>query len=259
MRLKLISCEVFTRELCDAAARSPHQVDLEFLPKGLHDIGCTGMRTRLQSVIDRVDTSMFDTILLGYGLCNNGIAGLVARGVPLVVPRAHDCMTLFFGSRQRYEEYFRQNPGTYFLTTGWIERGEATGELRQLSIQHANGMDLTYSELVEKYGEDNAQFLYEQLCDQTKHYRRLTFIEMGLEPNGSFVATARKRAEEKGLQFSTEQGDLRLIHTLVNGPWDGSDFLTVAPGERIITDFTDGLIRAEKGEAGGGNERGGSG
>jgi hypothetical protein len=120
-------------------------------------------------------------------------------------------------------------------------------------------MDLTYSELVEKYGEDNAQFLYEQLCDQTKHYRRLTFIEMGLEPNGSFVATARKRAEEKGLQFSTEQGDLRLIHTLVNGPWDGSDFLTVAPGERIITDFTDGLIRAEKEDAGGGNERGGSG
>jgi len=245
MRLKIISCEVFTRELCDAAARSPHQVDVQFLPKGLHDIGCSGMRERLQSAIDGVDTSLFDTILLGYGLCNNGIAGLVARGLPLVVPRAHDCMTLFFGSRERYEEYFRQNPGTYFLTTGWIERGEATGELRQLSIQHANGMDLTYRELVEKYGEDNAQYLYEQLCDQTKHYRRLTFIEMGLEPNGSFLSTARKRAEEKGLEFSTEQGSLRMIHALVNGPWQESEFLTVRPGERIVTDFSEGLIRAE--------------
>ena len=246
MRLKVISCEVFTRELCDAAAHSAHQVDLEFLPKGLHDIGCAGMRERLQAAIDRVDPALFDMILLGYGLCNNGIAGLIARGIPLVVPRAHDCMTLFFGSRERYEEHFRLNPGTYFLTTGWIERGEATGDLRQLSIQHANGMDLTYRELVEKYGEDNAQFLYEQLCDQTKHYRKLTFLEMGLEPDGSFAATARKRAEEKGLEFSTEQGSLRLIHALVNGPWEESEFLRVAPGERIITDFGGGLIRVER-------------
>jgi hypothetical protein len=246
MRLRIISCEVFTRELCDAAARSVHQVDLAFLPKGLHDIGCTGMRERLQAAVGGVDASLYDALLLGYGLCNNGIAGLVARSLPLIVPRAHDCMTLFFGSRERYEEYFRKNPGTYFLTTGWIERGEATGDLRQLSIQHANGMDLTYGELVEKYGEDNAQFLYDQLCDQTKHYRRLTFIEMGLEPDGSFRETARKRAEEKGLAFGTEQGNLRLIHALVNGPWEESEFLIVRPGERIVADFGGGLIRAER-------------
>ena len=246
MRLTLISCEVFTRELCEAAARSPHQVDLLFLPKGLHDIGCQGMRERLQAAVDGVDESLCDRVLLGYGLCNNGIAGLAARGVPLVVPRAHDCMTLFFGSRERYEEYFRKNPGTYFLTTGWIERGEATGELRQLSIQHANGMDMTYRELVEKYGEDNAQYLYDQLCDQTKHYKKLTFIEMGLEPDGSFAATARSRAEEKGLEFSTERGDLRLLRALVNGPWDEREFLTVPPGSQIIADYSDGLIRAGK-------------
>lgn len=246
MRLRVISCEVFTRELCDAAARSGHQVDLDFLPKGLHDIGCTGMLARLQAAVDAVDASRYDALILGYGLCNNGIAGLAARSLPLIVPRAHDCMTLFFGSRERYEEYFRKNPGTYFLTTGWIERGEATGDLRQLSIQHANGMDLTYGELVAKYGEDNARFLYDQLCDQTKHYSRLTFIEMGLEPDGSFLETARKRAEEKGLTFGTEEGNLRLIHALVNGPWEEGEFLTVRPGEKIATDFGGGLIRAER-------------
>jgi len=248
MRLTLISCEVFTRELCETAARSPHQVNLLFLPKGLHDIGCSGMRERLQAAVDSVDESLCDMILLGYGLCNNGIVGLTARGVPLVVPRAHDCMTLFFGSRERYEEYFRKNPGTYFLTTGWIERGEATGDLRQLSIQHASGMDMTYGELVEKYGEDNAQYLYDQLCDQTKHYRRLTFITMGLEPDGTFLATARKRAEEKGLAFSTERGNLRLMRALVNGPRDPGEFLTVPPGFRIAADYTNDLIRAEKAE-----------
>ena len=39
MKLKLISCEVFYREMGFAISRSPHQVDIEFLPKGLHDIG----------------------------------------------------------------------------------------------------------------------------------------------------------------------------------------------------------------------------
>ena len=30
MRLKLISCEIFYREMCWAVARSPNQVDIEF-------------------------------------------------------------------------------------------------------------------------------------------------------------------------------------------------------------------------------------
>ena len=37
MRLKLISCEIFYREVCAAVARSVNQVDVEFLPKGLGD------------------------------------------------------------------------------------------------------------------------------------------------------------------------------------------------------------------------------
>ena len=55
VRLKLIACEIFYRELCAAVARSVNQVDLEFLPKGLHDIGQEGMNRRLQEVLAGVD------------------------------------------------------------------------------------------------------------------------------------------------------------------------------------------------------------
>ena len=95
MRLKLISCEIFYRELCWAVARSPNTVDIEFLPKGLHDIGSEGMSARLQAVLDRVDDPRYEAVLLGYGLCNNGIAGLRPGKYRLIVPRAHDCITLF--------------------------------------------------------------------------------------------------------------------------------------------------------------------
>ena len=140
MRLKLISCEVFHREMCAVIARSPNQVDLEFLPKGLHDIGCVGMLARLQAVLDKVEEEKYEAVLFGYGLCNNGLAGLQSRTIPLVVPRAHDCITLFLGSKERYLDYFQNHPGVYFKTTGWIERNAVEGELSQLSIQRKTGM-----------------------------------------------------------------------------------------------------------------------
>ena len=55
MRIKLLSCEVFFREICLLAASSPHTCDLEFLPKGLHDLGADKMPARLQEYIDRAD------------------------------------------------------------------------------------------------------------------------------------------------------------------------------------------------------------
>ena len=79
MKLKLISCEVLYREMCAVIARSPNEVDVEFLPKGLHDIGCNSMRKRLQDAVDRVDPECYEAVLLGYALCGNGTAGLTAR------------------------------------------------------------------------------------------------------------------------------------------------------------------------------------
>ncbi len=86
MKLKLISCEVFYREMCAAVARSHNRVDAEFLPKGLHDLPCLDMRKRLQETIDRVDPAEYDAVLLGYGLCNNGLHHVEAREIPLVLP-----------------------------------------------------------------------------------------------------------------------------------------------------------------------------
>jgi hypothetical protein len=233
MKLKLISCEVFFREFCHVVARSPHQIDLEFVPKGLHDMGQIPMRDRPQEAIDRVDTSAYDALLLGYGLCNFGINGLRSPALPMVVPRAHDCMTLFFGSQERYLENFQSAPGTYYLTTGWMERGEPSGEFKQLSIQHQSGMDKTFEELVELYGEDNARYLLEQLGDQTRHYTRIAFIEMGIEPDDSFFQGAEQRAKDRNLTYERLQGDMRLFLDLVNGNWNDRDFLTVPAGHRI--------------------------
>lgn len=247
MRLKLISCEVFYREVCWVVARSPNTVDVEFLPKGLHDLGAKRMRERIQTVLDRVDPTRYEAVLLGYGLCNHGLAGITAGTVPLVLPRAHDCITLFLGSKERYLEYFTAHPGVYFKTTGWIERGESDGELAFLSIPRQLGIDADYESLVARYGEENARYLYETVCCPARYYRQFTFIEMGVEPDDRFERQTRAEAKARGWRFEKVRGDLALLARLVNGPWKPDEFLFVPPGHRVVATCNPSIVAAEGG------------
>jgi hypothetical protein len=245
MRLKLIACEILYRELCAAAACSINQIDVEFLPKGLHDIGRAGMSARLKEAVDAVDETRYEAIILGYALCSNGLIGLQAKNIPLIVPRAHDCITLFLGNKERYLEYFKKNPGTYFKTSGWIERGEGLTQSNSDSIQLQTGMNRSYQELVEKYGEDNAKYLHDQLCDITRNYGKIAFIEMGVEPDGRFEQKARNDAAAMGWKYEILHGDMSLLWDLLDGRWDDNRFLLIPPGGKIAPSYDEKIIKIE--------------
>jgi hypothetical protein len=240
MRLLLIACEIVLRELCEAILRSPHRVDVQFMPKGLHDLGGPELQKRLQAAIDAADPAEYDAIVFGYGLCGNGLAGLEARKLTLVAPRAHDCITLLLGNRATYRQYFTANPGTYYRSVGWVERGEA--------IQNQLfGMSLTRTSLeslIEKYGESNGRYLYEEFRSYEQHYTRLAYIENGLAPDASSLDSARAEAAEKHWSFEIVPGELTLFRRLVAGAWD-EDFLVVTPGHRIEVSYDgDEIVKA---------------
>lgn len=94
MRLKLISCDIFEREVKAAAARSSNQIELEFLPKALHQLSDREKVRSLQGLICRAHRRKFHAVLLVTGSCKEGLAGLRAGSIPLVVPRAKDCISL---------------------------------------------------------------------------------------------------------------------------------------------------------------------
>jgi hypothetical protein len=242
MRLGVLCCEVFFREVCLLAANSPHTIDVAFLPKGLHDLGVDRMVPRLQSEIDAMSQKGYDALVMIYGLCNNGIVGLQARDTRLVFARAHDCITLFMGDRQRYMDYFSAHPGTYYRTTGWLEHADSTGAGEE-TVSQKLGLAMQYEELVRKYGEDNAQYLWEMLGDWTQNYDRLTYIHMGLECEGPFRDRARREAEERGWTFDEVQGSMRLLHKALYGEWD-EDFLIVEPGQTVTAAHSEGIIAA---------------
>jgi hypothetical protein len=241
MRLRVIACEVIARELYHVAAAAPGVVDIHFLTQGLHDIGPEPMKARLQEEVDRTDAKLYDAVALGYALCSNGTDGICARDIPVVLPRAHDCITLLLGSRQRYKQEFEAVPGTYYGSAGWYERDHENLSHPGLGAAGGLGKRYKYEEYVEAYGEENAKYIMEQLEGGLRHYERLLFVRTGLGGEDDAIACARRRADEEGWRFETADGDLALLRKLVSRQWD-EDFVVLRPGESIKPTHNDTIV-----------------
>ena len=260
-RLLAIGCEILSREAAAAIAQSPCVVDFEPMPKALHDIGEASMSTRLQAKIDsslatRAPDAWPDAIVLLYGLCNYGIRGLRAP-TPIVVPRAHDCITLLLGSRARYDEHFQANPGTFYRSPGWIER-DSDPDANPASVTRRLGIVHDRAQLIEKYGADNAEYLMATMGDWFKNYRRLCLIDTGVGPREDYRRVCRAQADEKRWAYEEIAGDARLIEQLLSGDWNEQDFLVLQPGQRIAASHDASVIRADgrsDADASGGGDR----
>jgi hypothetical protein len=244
MRLYAVACDVLARPVYLCAARSPHVVDIRLFERGLHDVP-KDLRTRLQEAIDEAPTTA-DAVVLGYGLCGGATAGIVARDRPVVLPRAHDCITLFLGARERYAQETTDGPATYWYVADQLERKDgyraSVGGLAIGSDTDAE-IEATRAEYVAKYGEDNADYLMEVLGGWRVHYGRAAFVSMGVADEAASEAAARDEAERRGWAFERIEGSLVLLRRLIDGDWD-EDMLVLQPGERLAMSYDDGVVKA---------------
>jgi hypothetical protein len=191
----------------------PEDVPYEILDFGLH-LHPSDLRASLQRKIDQLSPGT-DVLLLGYGLCSMAVVGLKAAQATLVIPRTDDCIGIFLGSCAAYRAQIEREPGTYYLTKGWIEVGDSPFEEHQ--------------RLVQKYGEAKAERMTRLVL---KNYKRLGFINSGQQEIERYRQYARQAAERFGLQFEEIQGSSALVRKLIYGPWD-QEFVVVPPGETV--------------------------
>jgi hypothetical protein len=207
---KVIACATVIEEMLTLL---PEDVTYEVLDFGLH-LTPEKLRSQLQAAIDSASVEV-DTIILGYGLCSMAAVGLKANGCTIVIPRVDDCIAIFLGSRAAYREQFGQEPGTYYLTKGWIEVSDTPFA--------------EYERLVEKYGAERAERMIKLML---KNYTRLAFINTGHYDQERYREYARRTAERFGLRYEEIPGSKALVKKMLHGPWD-DDFVVAHPGETI--------------------------
>ena len=241
MHLKVIACEVLARELYYCAARAANTVDIELLSQGLHD-NPDIMRERLQSRIDAVDADRFDGVLLGYGLCNNGVVGLRADALSLVIPRAHDCITFLLGSNERYADLFAGRPGTYYYSSGWLEYPSREGERVEYTPASGLAKRMALMESIENYGEENGRFLFESMSQWEVHYTHGVLVTFPFISHLGLQEKVKAVCAEHAWEYDEVPGDLALIQDWLEGASDEERFLIVQPGQAIEARYDESII-----------------
>ena len=245
MKLKLIACDIARTEFDWAMKQSPHSFDVEYLPQGYHNDVETGRRA-IQESINAADAGGYERIILGYALCNNMLAGIRASAVPMIVARAHDCITWFLGSKERYREEFDNSPGTYYYTEGWLGVRDGGQQAAQPEPEEREssgvGISGTWEEMVAKYGEDNAKFLWEMSTAWTKHYHYGTYIDLPCANREACLVKVDAICRRNGWERKELPGDIGLFQRWVDGPWSSEEFLAVPAGAHMIPTFDNQIL-----------------
>ncbi len=210
----VIACRVIKNEL-DALLNENDPVEVHYLDQNLHR-NPEKMTGTIQAKVDEV-SRYAGHIVLGYGLCSNGVVGVRAVSQEICVPRVHDCITLMLGSRQAFHEAFNAQSGTYYLSAGWLQRKK-------------DPLGILEDEYIPRMGREEAVL---GLREELQHYTRIVFIRGKDESVEDHRKRAMKNAAFLGMDYAEMEGSDRYFRKILFGPYDSSDFVCVPPGETI--------------------------
>ena len=244
MHLKMLCCKIIEREVSLLAASSRNVVDVTMIRQKLHDKP-ENLNRFLQSEIDAIEAGShpysnqteFDAILLGYALCSHTVVGLHTRRVPLVIPRAHDCVTLLMGDRHTYMAYYMQNAGTFYYWPGAAE---------QMDYYDEDRYRRSYAFYLNRYRGDERKA--RKAVDKEKslfdRYGKITYIDWASLPFPEYEEELRRDAAGRFWAFEKLDGRDTLLRDLLNGNWSEDRFLVIQPGQTAVPSYDDGVIRA---------------
>lgn len=233
MHYLLIACDVFKDVIDKVISQTSHKITPRFLKMEAH-LEPKMLHQDIQSIIDEAEGETYDIILLAYGLCGNATDGIKARNIPIVIPRSHDCCTLFLGSIDQFLNYFGENLSASWTSSPYLAKSRQG--IYSASGQHAMeyfGLSDDFEDLLREYGEDNAEYLWNTLHAKNQYNTKIFYISTGTDDDEHNIEKLRQTAKEESKEFNVIKGDTSLIKNLLNGKW-GREYLFVAPGESIM-------------------------
>lgn len=235
-RIALLACRVFEKEIALLAAGASHILETRFFEVGLHDRS-DHLREKLQSEIQSVEARAdLDAVVLAYGLCGLGTAGLRPLRHRLVIPRAHDCITVFMGSKEAYAAHQRRCPTCIYYSPGWNRERRVPGPERLAALQ---------SELAKKYAPDDVEMLLETERELWAMHDTVTYLDLGTDDAEPEADYARRCADWLGWKFERLAGDPQLLRDLLWGHWDSERFQIIEPGETLAHSADEKILCAK--------------
>jgi len=211
---KIIACGSISPEL-ERLRKGHNEVDIQYLPQNLHRAP-DKMKEYIQKAIDDM-TNVYETVVLGYGLCSNGIVGVKAPQQGLYVPRVHDCIALYLGSRKAYQKIFKQHPGTYHLTKSWI-------------LNKTDPLGLVENEYTERVGREMAE---EAMETEIRNYEYISFVNTFTDNADKYRERARENAAHFNKKFIEYKGSDEYFEKILFGPYESPDFVYVSPHNTV--------------------------
>jgi len=215
----IIACQVF-QHLLEKRLPPGLTESITYLDYGLHKIP-RNLTARLQELIDGIEKPSL--VVLGYGLCGNGLNGVRAGKHMLLVPRTDDCIAILLGSYQAYQREFDSAPGTYYLSKGWLESG--SNPLKE------------YQDYLERYGAEKTEWVMDM---QYQNYKRLAFVAHNQEDLEAYRPQAEEVArfcQRWGMRYEEILGSenyvKRLVEVAAALDQAGDDFVVVPPGGEL--------------------------
>jgi len=229
----LLACDVLADEIAALSAGLDGLIrPVVWLEMGLHDHPDL-LRTKIQETIAQIEQQPdVATILLAYGTCGLGLAGLRAGRCALVIPKAHDCVSILLGSVARHVAVLRESPDVYFYSPGWIRGRRVPGPDREAELR------ATY---FARYPDDPEMVDEIMASDREMFARHGCAAYVDLTGDAAACDYCRRCAGSLGWRFTPLQGDPALLRALLTGPWDDPRFLIVPPG-RTTTAMPDGTL-----------------
>ncbi len=218
----VIACQVFL-EMFERFTKPGMIQKFIYLDYGLHRVP-RKLNQAVQEALDGLTEPSL--VVLGYGLCGNGLNGIRAGQHTLLISRADDCIAIFLGSYERYQREFKSESATYYLTKGWLESG-------------SNPLS-EYQEYVQNYGPAKAGWLLDSLYH---NYKRLALVAHSQEDLVAYRGRAQEVAkfcERWAMRYeeilgSSEYFEHLIQAALTSGPLD-ENFILVSPGGELRQD-----------------------
>lgn len=211
MKRTIIACAMLEDELNAVYKKLDCTYPIVWLERGYHN-NPEILRTKLQETIDSLQNQ--DELLLCYGLCGNGTAGITSKKARLILPKFDDCLNMILCDGNRSCRGLVQ-PGTMYLTKGWTKDTE--GILQQ------------YDELLEEYDEETRDDIIEMMY---AYYNSVTVIDTGCYPMEETMEYAKKACELMDFELKTAEGYTIMIEKLLSGDWD-DNYIQIEPEQTI--------------------------